>query len=132
MTRNSEARHELESTPVSNDSEIDSQTRNIVNEMIKQNDQKRKQGTPPLSQSPVQDIKSGSNPFKRKPKAENQVIEQTPTSFKKTSLEFIELQVQETRERVKDISILEFDEGRFRTMCESSHSKRAANPRSSE
>ena len=99
--------------------------------MIKQND-KREMITPLNIITKDELLNSeDQNPFKRKPTAENQVIEegQIPNlkltsidNIQKTSLEFMELEVNEARERIKNISILEFDCQKFKNLAESSGS----------
>jgi hypothetical protein len=126
-----------ELSPTSHDSEIDSKTRNIVDEMIKKNDKKKSPHKKTHNNSQTQLPSTDSNPFKRKPKAENQIIESDqvitmcplsqspdapPLGICKSSLEFIELQVNETRERVKNITILEFEDSASTKMNESSGS----------
>lgn len=68
--------------------------------------------------SPRKSAPEDNNPFRRKHVAENQVIETDSAPFpdkpaNRVSLEYLELEVNDARQRVRDIAIVEFDADRF-------------------
>ena len=123
-------------SPASIDSEIDSTTRNIVDEMIKKNDTKEINSTLNILSNEEFQMSDDRNPFKRKPVAENQVIEeeklgkfnqipkQKMTSIDiQNNFELINLKKCQSQEKIKNIVIMEFDSQKFCSLVESTGSK---------
>ena len=123
-------------SPASIDSEIDSTTRNIVDEMIKKNDTKEINSTLNILSNEEFQMSDDRNPFKRKPVAENQVIEeeklgkfnqipkQKMTSIDiQNNFELINLKKCQSQEKIKNIVIKEFDSQKFCSLVESTGSK---------
>ena len=107
--------------------------------MIKKNEKEEINNQFHLLSNPENLTQEENNPFKRKRAAENQVIEENSIqkfnhfskehvtsiqNLNKNTLEFLELEVNDARERVKNISILEFDINRFNSLTNTTGSKK--------